>query len=134
VAAALSFIAPGKIREAWMPLFWGIQALSILLALAAMQVLGRQWRLQAVVTDDHELITSGPYRWVRHPVYLSLLGMVATTSFAHCDLLFVGLIVVIFIVGTEVRVRIEDRLILEAFGERARRYQQGTSAYLPLIR
>ena len=42
--------------------------------------LGRQWRLQAVVTDDHELITTGPYGIVRHPIYAAFLTMLAGTA------------------------------------------------------
>ena len=48
-------------------------------------------------------------------------------------ILFISAIV-IFILGTEIRVRIEDNLLRSRFGEQFRRYQQSVSAYIPLIR
>jgi len=41
---------------------------------------------------------------------------------------------IVFLVGTEIRVRIEDRLLAERFGEMFAQYQNSTRAYLPLIR
>ncbi|HXR38769.1 MAG TPA: isoprenylcysteine carboxylmethyltransferase family protein [Terracidiphilus sp.] len=52
---------------------------SVALAWAATRHLGKQWRYQAALSDDHELIQTGPYRWLRHPIYASLLGMLLAT-------------------------------------------------------
>src|SRR5262252_9047488 len=43
----------------------------IWLASAAIRKLGKQWRIMAALNDDHQLVTSGPYRIVRHPIYAS---------------------------------------------------------------
>jgi protein-S-isoprenylcysteine O-methyltransferase Ste14 len=40
----------------------------------------------------------------------------------------------VFLVGTEIRVRAEDRLLERQFGEQFRRYRRSTSAYIPLLR
>src|SRR2546423_13510510 len=37
--------------------------------------LGKQWRVQAALNADHDLIQSGPYKFVRHPIYGSMLAM-----------------------------------------------------------
>src|SRR5437879_3685687 len=49
--------------------------LSVALAWAATRHLGKQWSYQAALTADHELIQTGPYRLVRHPIYASMFGM-----------------------------------------------------------
>src|SRR5262249_43693647 len=48
---------------------------SVALAWAATRHLGKYWRYEAALTADHELIQTGPYGWVRHPIYASMLGM-----------------------------------------------------------
>ena len=46
------------------------------LMIAAVRTLGKQWSLTARVLEDHELVTSGPYRLVRHPIYTGLVALV----------------------------------------------------------
>jgi hypothetical protein len=60
---------------------------SVALAWAATRHLGKQWRYEAALSEDHELIQTGPYRWVRHPIYASMLGML---QFASWQLLTKG--------------------------------------------
>src|SRR5947209_5737487 len=43
------------------------------LAWTAPRHLGRQWRINAALNADHELVQSGPYRIVRHPIYAAIL-------------------------------------------------------------
>ena len=48
-------------------------ALASVLSWTARAALGRQWRFDAGLISEHELITSGPYRLIRHPIYTSML-------------------------------------------------------------
>ncbi len=94
--------------------------------------LGRQWRVQAMIAEDHQLITSGPYRIVRHPVYLAFLAMLAATLLMRGNAAFA---LVIFALGTEIRVRAEERLLSTTFGPRFTEYAARTRwAYLPGLR
>ena len=82
-------------------------------------------------SDDHELITSGPYRFVRHPIYTSMLGvLLGTGSLVTPWWLFLPSLL-LFIIGTEIRVRIEDHLLASQFGERFAEYQKRVPAYIP---
>src|SRR5580704_11697416 len=47
---------------------------SVALGCAAARHLRKQWHYQAALSEDHDLIQSGPYRWLRHPIYASMLG------------------------------------------------------------
>jgi len=107
---------------------------SVILAWMATRHLGKQWRFEAALSEDHELIKTGPYRWLRHPIYASLLGMLLETGLARAwwPLLIAG--VVFYLIGTEIRVRAEDGLLASRFGEEFAHYKQTTQAYLPFLR
>jgi protein-S-isoprenylcysteine O-methyltransferase Ste14 len=46
---------------------------------SAVCALGKQWSIAARVVEGHELITDGPYRIVRHPIYAGMLGLLVAT-------------------------------------------------------
>jgi protein-S-isoprenylcysteine O-methyltransferase Ste14 len=96
--------------------------------------LGRQFRINAGLYHDHELVCTGPYALVRHPIYASLLGMLLTTSLLLTRWAWAAVALAVFIVGTEIRVRTEDRLLRSRFGEKFEEYRRNVPAYIPLIR
>lgn len=63
-----------------------------------------------------------------------MLGMLLATGFAKTwwPLLVAG--VVFFLIGTEIRVRAEERLLDERFGDEFKRYKATTAAYIPFLR
>jgi protein-S-isoprenylcysteine O-methyltransferase Ste14 len=107
---------------------------SVVLAWLATRHLDKQWRFEAALSEDHELITTGPYRWLRNPIYASMLGMLLATGFAKTwwPMMVAG--VVFFVIGTEIRVRAEEKLLAARFGEKFARYKATTPAYFPLLR
>ena len=112
----------------------GLGPLSVVLAWWATRHLDKQWRFEAALSEDHELIMTGPYRWVRHPIYASMFGMLVATGLAKTwwPLLVAG--IVLFVIGTEIRVRAEDGLLAARFGETHARYRAMTKAYVPFVR
>jgi protein-S-isoprenylcysteine O-methyltransferase Ste14 len=131
----------------WQPTFWETSvptwrfALSIILFIlasaltwTAARTLGRQWRLDAGLNAEHELITSGAYRFVRHPIYTSLLCLVWAMGFLFVRLPWLALASVLALIGTEIRVRVEDGLLASRFGKQFEDYQRSVPAYIPLIR
>jgi protein-S-isoprenylcysteine O-methyltransferase Ste14 len=107
---------------------------AVVIAWMATRHLDKHWRFEAALSEDHELIRTGPYRWLRHPIYTSLLGMLLATGLAKTwwPLLIAG--VGFYVIGTEIRVRAEDGLLASRFGEEFNRYKRTTPAYLPFIR
>lgn len=105
-----------------------------MLAWMATRHLGKQWRFEAALSEDHELITTGPYRWLRHPIYASLFGILLEAGLAKTwwPLLAAG--VVFFIIGTEIRIRAEEGLLAARFGQAHVRYKAQTKAYIPFVR
>jgi protein-S-isoprenylcysteine O-methyltransferase Ste14 len=105
------------------PAVWKVAATIALLVMAsaiswtAARALGRQLRVDAAIDATHELVRSGPYRFVRHPIYTSMLCVIVGTGLmiAPAYLFLPGL--ALFLVGTEIRMRTEDRLLESRFGE-----------------
>ncbi|HXN23076.1 MAG TPA: isoprenylcysteine carboxylmethyltransferase family protein [Candidatus Dormibacteraeota bacterium] len=96
--------------------------------------LGRQWRIDAGLSSDHELVISGPYRFMRHPIYTSMLFILWGTGFMITPWPMLLLATIVFMLGTEIRVRIEDRLLASRFGDAFREYQRRVPAYIPFVR
>ena len=110
------------------------QVLASWLAWTGTRALGRQLRFDAGLSSDHELITRGPYRVVRHPIYTSMLCLLLSTGFALTSWPLFLAAIAFFIVGTEIRIRIEERLLVSAFGDQYKDYRRHVQAYIPFVR
>ncbi|HUL16261.1 MAG TPA: isoprenylcysteine carboxylmethyltransferase family protein [Terriglobales bacterium] len=109
-------------------------ALAVMLSWTSTRALGKQWRLDAGINADHELVTSGPYGIVRHPIYTSMFLVLEGTGFMISPAVLQILATVIFILGAEIRVRSEEKLLASQFGEKFEEYRGRVPAYLPLVR
>lgn len=108
--------------------------LAILLSWTSTRALGKHLRFDAALSLDHELVQSGIYRFLRHPIYASMLCLLLGTGFMITPMMLFLPAILIFLIGTEIRVRVEDNLLSSHFGDRFRQYQQGVSAYVPFVR
>jgi protein-S-isoprenylcysteine O-methyltransferase Ste14 len=108
--------------------------LAVALAFTSVRHLGRQFRIHAGLYEDHQLVTGGPYAIVRHPIYASLLAMLVSTLFLFTPWQWAVLSLALFIIGTEIRVHTEDRLLASRFGERFTEYRRRVPAYIPFVR
>ncbi len=107
---------------------------SALCALYAKRHLGRQWRVNAALLADHDLVMSGPYSVVRHPIYAAMVGMLFMTGLIMARWEVLAAAIPIFLIGIEIRVRAEDRLLEDRFGDLFREYKRRVRAYVPYIR
>lgn len=126
---------PAPVVPGWVCVMAALMAISsAVLGWMAGLHLGAQLRVQAVVTSTHRLITSGPYSRVRHPIYACLLGFFIATGLVFSRPLAIVAALPVLILGTEIRVRAEDKLLAARFGEEFEVYRQRVSAWLPGIR
>lgn len=116
-------------------------AIALVLAIAgcvlswtAVKHLGKQFRVNAGLYIDHELVRTGPYSVVRHPIYAGLLCMLLSTAVAITPWLWTAIAVALFIIGTEIRVFTEERLLESRFGQAFRDYRRRVPAYVPFVR
>ena len=99
---------------------------------SAVRVLGKQWSLQARVLENHQLIREGPYRFVRHPIYTGMLGMIIVAGLAWSHWLGFLVALALFGIGTAIRVRSEEKLLREQFGAAFEDYKRSVPAVLPI--
>lgn len=97
------------------------------------QALGSDFSTTLHVRREHRLVTSGPYYYVRHPMYAALfLSMAAilllTRNWLVGGVPLVGLCVVVFL-----RVEREERVMIEKFGDAYRDYVKHTGRFLPRV-
>jgi protein-S-isoprenylcysteine O-methyltransferase Ste14 len=121
-------------------LAWTMTALALAIGVssawlvnAAARRLGKQWSLAARIVHGHELIDDGPYHFVRNPIYTGMLGMLVATGLIISPLLPLLLACAIFLAGTYIRVRVEERLLRETFGPRFDDYARRVPAMIPGI-
>ncbi|MBZ5618182.1 MAG: isoprenylcysteine carboxylmethyltransferase family protein [Acidobacteriia bacterium] len=107
---------------------------AVVMAWTAVAHLGRQFRIHAGLYLDHELVRTGPYAIVRHPIYASLLAMLVCSLLVMTPWPWAAAALALFVLGTEIRVRTEDKLLESRFGEGARQYQKAVRAYVPFVR
>lgn len=124
-------VTPGPARIAGSVVCGVIAAL---LSWPAVTHLGKQFRIQAGLYTDHELVTTGPYAIVRHPIYASMLAVTLSNLLMWTSWPWIVGALALFIAGTEIRVRTEDNLLAGRFGESFRAYQRSVSAYVPFLR
>ena len=106
---------------------------AIALFVTSSRALGRNWSLIARTRSDHELIRSGPYARVRHPIYLAMLLFLLALAIAMGHFGQLLLAIPLFLVGTKIRTDAEDRLLEQGFGDDFRQYRSVTPAIFPKI-
>jgi protein-S-isoprenylcysteine O-methyltransferase Ste14 len=94
--------------------------------------LGRNWSGRVTLKEDHELIRSGPYSLVRHPIYAGLLLAIAGTALVEGQWRGV-MALLLMLISFRRKLRIEERLMKETFGEQYRRYCEHTAALIPYL-
>jgi protein-S-isoprenylcysteine O-methyltransferase Ste14 len=110
-----------------------VGAIAIGLLFWTLNALGTNLTDTVVTRKHHTLVTTGPYRWVRHPFYDVLLLLVIASSLlaANWFILLAGTAVFFFLA---VRTRIEERKLVERFGEEYFAYISRTNRFVPLPR
>jgi protein-S-isoprenylcysteine O-methyltransferase Ste14 len=101
------------------------------LAVWARIYLGRNWGMPMTEKDEPELVTSGPYRFIRHPIYSGLLLAVLGTALATNIywLIALGLLAIYFIYSA----RVEEQQLTSSFPAAYPNYQMKTRMLVPFV-
>jgi len=108
-------------------------ATAIALFLWAVVTMGKNWSLVARTRADHQLVRTGPFAMVRHPIYLALLLYLISIAAALGHWQQLLLAVPLYLAGTFIRIRDEEALLRAQFGEDHARYVREVPALIPMI-
>jgi len=122
-------ILPRTLANYWIGV--AITFLGLAFAVWARRHIGSNWSGTVTVKEDHVLVRTGPYAWVRHPIYTGLLIAFLGSAVARGELRGVwslALCTLAFVI----KLRIEERWMREVFGEQYARYAAEVPALIPL--
>ncbi len=104
----------------------------LVLAIWARRTLGKNWSANVVLKEDHELVTTGPYTYVRHPIYSAILLFVlgAAIHYRHVG----GFILfIMFFAGAWYKAHQEEKLMTAHFGEKYLEYKKNVKGLVPWV-
>jgi protein-S-isoprenylcysteine O-methyltransferase Ste14 len=109
-----------------------VTVLGAVFAIWSRVTLGRNWSSVPQVKEQHELVVKGPYRIVRHPIYTGLILAVAGTGLAQNKGIWLIMVVLIF-ASYWLKIRVEERLMMETFPGEYPEYRRRVKALIPGI-
>jgi protein-S-isoprenylcysteine O-methyltransferase Ste14 len=118
---------------------WRIALALVLFAVAALlswtssRALSGHLRADAALGAEHKLVRSGPYALVRNPIYTSMILVLCAVAVVITGWKLFLAAIVVFVIGTEIRVRTEEQLLASRFGEEFQAYKRAVPAYLPFL-
>jgi protein-S-isoprenylcysteine O-methyltransferase Ste14 len=138
IATLIYTIQPTWLSWASLPLLLWLRWLGVGVALTgfgllqwAQNTLGKNWSDTPRMMKEQSLITSGPYRFIRHPIYTAFLFILGSTFFISANWLIGFTWLGMTALEVASRISFEESLMLEYFGDPYREYMQRTGKLLP---
>ena len=122
----LSLPLPNWLR--WMGVAVGF--LSLALYAWSRATLGKEWSSYLLLGENHHLVTTGPYRWMRHPIYLAMMGFMISIALVTADWFLIAFLLV-STADLTLRIPKEEQMMVEKFGEEYKTYMQRTGRIFP---
>ena len=99
----------------------------------AQSTLGKNWSDAPKLVADQAMITGGPYRWVRHPIYSAFLLILGSLLLISASWLVGGLWIGMTGLDIASRIEAEEAMLVRQFGEQYRAYMRGTGRLFPRL-
>ena len=122
------FTMPLQVGFRWSGIVLG--ALSLALYAWSRYALGKAWSSCLQMQAQHILVTSGPYAWIRHPIYLAMILFLTALTLVGANWVLV-VFLIISVVDLVLRMPREERMMIEVFGEAYKSYRQRTGGIIP---
>jgi protein-S-isoprenylcysteine O-methyltransferase Ste14 len=126
---ALDTPTRGVFVAAGIVVFWA----GLIVRVWAIVTLGRSFSTFVRVETDQTVVTSGPYRWVRHPSYTGLLLIAAGFGLGAGNWLSIAICFTVPLLGLLPRIVVEEAEMVRTLGERYTGYQRTTRRLVPGI-
>ncbi len=141
----IAFLVMCIIRSKWIDVFlinlpswlrwlgFGLGFAAVLFWTWTQVTLDTQWSAQLQLTQNHHLITTGPYTHIRHPLYASVFGWCVVLSLLTANWIFIA-VCALSIIGLLWRIPKEEQMMIDAFGDEYRTYMKHSGRIFPKIK
>jgi protein-S-isoprenylcysteine O-methyltransferase Ste14 len=138
LALALGLFAPRWLPAANLPAWiWPVGAAVMVLGAAlrvwSLRALGRGFSRDVQVTHDQQLVTGGPYRWLRHPSYTGALLLFLGLGIAQANALSILCLTVLPVTVYLWRIRVEEAALAQVLGDRYHSFAAGRARLVPWL-
>lgn len=123
-------ILPYPVWLRWLGICLGIACIPMLVWVQ--HTLGNHWSTHLKLRENHELVTTGPYKRIRHPMYVVLFFFITAIALATASLLVTALNILLIIVFYA-RISKEEQMMIQKFGNRYRDYMKHTGRFIPKL-
>ena len=124
------FLAPLPQWLRWLGV--GLGTFGVAALIGVHRALGKYWSPYLRLQDDHRLVTDGPYRWVRHPMYSVLIGLMVALGLISANWLVI-LLCAFRIAVLYARIGNEEAMMISRFGDQYRAYMRTTGRLVPRL-
>jgi protein-S-isoprenylcysteine O-methyltransferase Ste14 len=121
-------------------ILWPVFGLGVVVALfsfflrrRAIAALGRYWSFQVEIRETHELVREGPFRWIRHPAYASMILELLSLALLLGSWWTALVVYSAFLPTLVARIRTEENALIEKFGQNYIDFKRTTPALVPRL-
>jgi len=139
VALALFFWSPTYLAWTVLPFPQWLRFVGLGLAFVCLpfliwvqHTLGRHWSVHLKLIQDHQLVTKGPYKYIRHPMYVVLFLFIVAVGLFSASILIAALNILLVAVYFK-RITKEEQMMLKRFGSEYGQYMERTGRFFPKI-
>ena len=140
LSTLIYLIVPNWMAWSALPLPAWLRWLGVAIALTgfallqwSQQSLGKNWSDSPLLLKGQEMIASGPYRWIRHPIYAAFLLILGSPLLISANWFVGGMWIGMTGLDVASRVRAEEAMMVGQFGEQYHAYMQRTGRLLPRL-
>ena len=140
LSSVIYVIAPAWMSWSALPLPLWLRWLGVGVALSgftllqwAQQSLGKNWSDEPRLVEGQEMISSGPYRWIRHPIYAAFLLILGSLLLISANWFIGALWIGMTCLDVTSRMRTEESMMVGQFGEQYRAYMRRTGRLFPRL-
>jgi protein-S-isoprenylcysteine O-methyltransferase Ste14 len=109
-----------------------ISIIGAIIACTSRFMLGKNWSLSVQKKEDHQLVQNGIYKIVRHPIYTGLLLLFIGNAIIVGDYRAIIAVIIVF-VSFWLKLKKEEKLLTETFGNQYTEYKKRTKALIPYL-
>jgi protein-S-isoprenylcysteine O-methyltransferase Ste14 len=132
VGAVVEYFArQQRLEWPWFAAGVGCGVASFIIRRRAIAALGKFWSLHVEIREEHQFVQDGPFRWMRHPTYFSMLLELVAVALILKAVLVLILVPLLYLPALAYRLHLEEPALIAKFGDTYRDYMSATPAFLP---